>query len=160
MIQDINVSALLSRRPNALAVIKGGRDFPNIRGQVYFYQINAGVIVVAKISGLPFEKDPCKKSIFGFHIHEGESCAGTEADEFRMTGMHYNPKGCEHPYHAGDMPPLFGNNGIAFSAFLTDRFTLREVMGKAVVIHRNPDDFVSQPSGNAGTKIACGIIKQ
>ena len=83
MIQDINVSALLSRRPNALAVIKGGRDFPNIRGQVYFYQINAGVIVVAKISGLPFDKDPCKKSIFGFHIHEGESCTGTDADEFR-----------------------------------------------------------------------------
>ncbi len=159
MVQDINVSALLSRRPNALAVIKGGREFPNIRGQIFFYQTKAGVVVVAKVSGLPYEKDPCKRNIFGFHIHEGESCTGTDTDEFKNTGMHYNPDGCPHPYHSGDMPPLFGNHGIAFMSFLTDRFTLKEVLGKTVVIHRNPDDFISQPSGNAGTKIACGIIK-
>ena len=159
MVRDINMSALLSKRPNALAVIKGGREYPDIKGGVYFYQTNSGVVVVAKVSGLPYEKEKCKGNIFGFHIHEGEMCSGTEADEFKNTGMHYNPNGCAHPYHAGDMPPLFGNNGFAISAFLTNRFTVREVMGKSVVIHRNPDDFVSQPSGNAGTKIACGIIK-
>lgn len=44
--------------------------------------------------------------------------------------------------------------------FLTDRITLKEVIGKAVVIHSMPDDFTSQPSGNSGEKIACGIIKR
>ncbi len=159
MVKDINISSLLSRRPQALAVIKGNSSYTNIRGQVYFYQINGGVVVVAKISGLPYEKNTCKNSIFGFHIHEGGACTGTDVDEFRNTGMHYNPTECPHPYHSGDMPPLFGNKGVAFMAFLTDRFTVREVLGKTVVIHSSTDDFISQPSGNAGSKIACGVIK-
>lgn len=159
MVKDINLSALLSKRPNAFATVKGNSKFPQIRGQVYFYQINGGVIVVAKVSGLPYYKDKCKNLIFGFHIHEGGACTGTEVDEFRNTGMHYNPSGCQHPYHAGDMPPLFGNSGMAFMAFLTDRFTVREIIGKTVVIHSSTDDFISQPSGNAGEKIACGVIQ-
>ena len=159
MVKDLNISSLLARRPQALAVIKGSSSYPNIRGQVYFYQINGGVVVVAKVTGLPYEKEKCKNSIFGFHIHEGGECTGTEVDEFRNTKMHYNPKDCPHPYHAGDMPPLFGNDGTAFLAFLTDRFTVREVLGRTVVIHSSPDDFISQPSGNSGTKIACGVIK-
>ena len=72
---------------------------------------------------------------------------------------HYNPKDCPHPYHAGDMPPLFGNNGEAFMAFMTDRFTVEEIIGKTVIIHSNPDDFTTQPGGNSGEKIACGKIK-
>ncbi len=50
------------------------------------------------------------------------------------------------------------NNGYAFSAFLTDCFSLSEVMGKTVIIHGNPDDFTTQPSGNSGEKLACGVI--
>ena len=57
------------------------------------------------------------------------------------------------------MPPLFGCNGAAFSVFLTDRITVNEIIGKTVIIHSDPDDFTSQPSGNAGTKIACGVIR-
>jgi len=57
------------------------------------------------------------------------------------------------------MPPLFGNNGRAVSIFLTNRFSIEEVIGKAVIIHGSPDDFTTQPSGNAGEKIACGIIR-
>ena len=72
--------------------------------------------------------------------------------------MHDNPYHCPHPYHAGDMPPLFGANGYAFSAFLSDRFTVEEVIGKTVIFHEAPDDFVTQPSGNAGAKMACGVI--
>ena len=44
--------------------------------------------------------------------------------------------------------------------FLTDRFTLKEIIGRTVVIHSMPDDFTSQPSGNSGEKIACGVIKR
>ena len=47
-----------------------------------------------------------------------------------------------------------------FSAFLSGRFTIDEIIGKAVIVHSSPDDFTTQPSGNAGEKIACGIIKE
>lgn len=81
-------------------------------------------------------------------------------DPFADTMGHYNPNGCEHPYHAGDLPPLFGNNGIALSLFLTNQFSVNEVIGKTIVIHDHPDDFITQPSGNSGTKIACGVIRR
>jgi Cu-Zn family superoxide dismutase len=55
---------------------------------------------------------------------------------------------------------LIGNNGYAFLAFYTDRFTPGQVVGRAVIIHQNPDDFRSQPAGNAGKRLACGIIKR
>ncbi len=74
-------------------------------------------------------------------------------------GGHYNPTGQQHPKHVGDMPPLLANDGIAFSAFYTNRFNPEDIVGKVVVIHANPDDFTSQPSGNPGSIVACGEIK-
>lgn len=65
-----------------------------------------------------------------------------------------------HPYHAGDLPPLFSANGNAVLEVLTDRFNIHQIIGKTIIIHRNPDDFTTQPSGNAGEKIACGVIKK
>ena len=64
----------------------------------------------------------------------------------------------EHPKHAGDLPPLLANDGVAWSAVYTDRFYPEEVIGRTVVIHGMGDDFHSQPSGNSGVKIACGEI--
>ena len=58
------------------------------------------------------------------------------------------------------MPPLIANNGYAIQAFLTDRFTVREILGKTVIIHDSADDFTSQPAGNAGARIACGVIRK
>lgn len=58
------------------------------------------------------------------------------------------------------MPSLFENKGYAYMTFLTDRFKLKDVIGKAIIIHSMPDDFTSQPSGNSGEKIACGIINK
>jgi len=78
------------------------------------------------------------------------------ADPFSDVMSHYNPNGCEHPYNDGDLPPLFGNGGYALCAFLTDRFSVNDVIGRTVIIHDQPDDFTTQPSGNSGTKIACG----
>ena len=138
-------------RPEAITKVLGGRAAPNLYGSVKFYQMSGGVLVVADISGLP----KSETGIFAFHIHEGGSCEG---EGFPNTGSHFNPQNKKHPSHAGDLPPLFSCKGRAFSATLTDRFQIDQIIGKTVVIHAMPDDFMTQPSGNAGEKIACGII--
>lgn len=156
---NINIISLLRQKPQAMAQIKGSSSYPDINGEVYFYQTKFGVIAAAIVSGLPKGTNRCHKPVLGFHIHEGSSCSGNSSDPFSDTMTHYNPEKCPHPYHAGDMPPLFCSNGFAFSAFLTDRFSVKEIVGKTVIIHSAPDDFTTQPSGNSGTKIACGEIK-
>ena len=149
---------LLATEPKAIAQVYGNSGFPEINGAVRFYQTEYGVLVVAEILGLPVVKERCGKDIFAFHIHGGDSCSGNLSDEFADAGTHYNPDGCLHPYHVGDMPPLLATDRLAFLAFITDRFTVDEIVGKTVIIHESPDDFMTQPSGNAGMKIACGEI--
>jgi len=150
---------LAFENPGAVANIRGSRKYPSISGTVNFYQTPLGVVVIASVSGLPTGRGPCGNRIFAMHIHTGGSCTGNQNDPFAMAGGHYNPNNCPHPYHAGDLPPLFGNKGIAWSAFLTDRFRVRDIIGKTVIIHGSPDDFMSQPSGDSGEKIACGVIR-
>lgn len=143
----------------AAAIVQGSYKYPKISGTVQFYKCDKGILVTARIFNLPNYDDKCKYGIFGFHIHQGESCTGNADDPFADTKSHYNPQNCPHPYHAGDLPPLFGNKGHAFMSVLTDRFTIEEIIGKTVVIHAMADDFKTQPSGNSGEKIACGVIK-
>lgn len=153
------ISCIRESSPTARAVIRGSSAYPNISGSVSFYSIiTGGVLVVAEVSGLPAGQGVCYERVFGMHIHEGGSCTGNESDPFSDTGGHFNPEGCPHPKHAGDMPPLFGNNGYAWSAFFTRRFNIREIIGRTVIIHEEPDDFTTQPSGNSGKKIACGEV--
>ena len=153
-----NFGGLLGRRPQAWTEVRGSEQYPDIRGSVRFYQTVYGVLTVAEIQGLPSPAGACEAPIFGFHIHEGESCTGNAEDPFADAQMHWNPNGCPHPYHAGDLPPLFGANGYAFLACLSHRFSVEEIIGRTVIIHSRPDDFTTQPSGNSGTKIACGKI--
>jgi len=148
----------IRKRPYALARIKGSSMHPDIDGTAYFYRARSGVLVSLQLQGLPESDDICKKPIFAVHIHSGGSCTGNDTDPFFDALTHYNPKNCAHPYHSGDMPPLFGANGYGFSAFLTNRFSADEIIGKTIIIHSEPDDFTTQPSGNSGTKIACGVI--
>lgn len=157
---NIYLRSVLCGRPQAEASITGSERYPELSGTVRFYQTGKGVIVWAEISGLPHSEHPCQDRIFGFHIHKGTDCAGNMDDPFADAMSHYDPSGCMHPYHAGDLPPLFENNGFAFSLFLTNRFSVNEVIGRTVIIHDHPDDFTTQPSGNSGTKIACGVIQR
>lgn len=136
-------------RPDAIAHIRGER--PNLCGQVKFYQKKNCVLISASINGLPLSDS----GFFGFHIHEGGACTGTD---FSDTGSHYDPIDVPHPAHAGDLPPLMLCNGGACQSVTTDRFRVADVIGRTVIIHSMPDDFHSQPAGNAGTKIACGVI--
>lgn len=145
---------------NAKAEIRGGKDFPKITGVVNFKQTKKGVIVTSKIEGLPTIKDKCTGRFFGFHIHTGEFCTGNDIDEFENALGHYNPNNCKHPFHAGDLPPLIENNGEAYMSVLVNKFTIDEIIGKVVIIHDMPDDFITQPSGNSGKKIACGKIER
>ena len=141
---------LTNLNPVAFAKISGGLDYPDINGIVQFYQLQEGIVVLADIEGLP----KTDTNIFAFHVHEGEDCK----NNFQNSGGHFNPTNQPHPNHAGDMPPLFSNNGNAWIAFFTQRFNINEILGKTIIIHNQPDDFTSQPSGNSGTKIACGKI--
>ncbi|MCI8760042.1 MAG: superoxide dismutase family protein [Clostridia bacterium] len=144
---------------HAKAPIKGGKKYPAIHGMVTFKENKNGVLVTAKIYGLPHSKDSCMGRFFGFHIHEGTSCSGNVKDEFADAKSHLNPSNCPHPFHMGDLPPLLENDGYAYMSVLVNKFKIKDIVGKVIIIHDMPDDFTSQPSGNSGTKIACGKIE-
>lgn len=131
---------------NAKAIIKGSKEYPNVNGTVYFKEIKNGILITAKIKGLPTSKNICKGNFFGFHIHNGSSCSGTMQDEFADVGSHYNPNNCTHPYHSGDLPPLIENNGYAYISFLINKFKIKDIINKVVIIHSSSDDFTTQPS--------------
>jgi Cu-Zn family superoxide dismutase len=154
----MNFNAVLRQVPVATAFIKGSDAYPEIEGIAKFYQTPAGVLTVTEIYGLPTRPEFCERPIFALHIHDGPSCSGDAVDPFGNAGMHYNPYSCPHPYHAGDMPPLFDADGMAYSAFLSNSFTVEEIIGKTIVVHDRFDDFITQPAGNSGNKIACGEI--
>ncbi len=126
--------------------------YPKLTGKVEFRRLSDGVLVTADIWGLP----PSPTDFFALHIHEGTDCGG---EKYAASGAHFNPAKLPHPLHAGDLPPLLSCNGHAYLSVLTDRFHLDDVIGRTVIIHDGTDDFRSQPSGDAGTKIACGIIR-
>lgn len=140
--------------PDAVACIRGGPKAPHLSGTVRFYQKRGAVLVAVHVSGLPRESETV---FFALHIHGGGSCSG---EDFSETGGHYDPRNEAHPQHAGDLPPLLFCGGGAYLAVLTDRFSVADVLGRTVVIHSGADDFHTQPAGNAGTKIACGVIRR
>lgn len=135
------------------ANIVGNQKAPELRGLIFFQPYRNGTLLEIEVFGMP-EGNPHP---YALHIHEGNSCAG---EDFNLTQNHYNPTGQLHPGHAGDLPPLFSNHGDSYMKVYTDRFTPEQVLGKTVVIHHDADDFITQPSGNSGKKIACGVIRQ
>lgn len=152
-------------RPYAIARIQGGPLRPQIRGRVLFYNVPGGTWVWAEVYGLP----PYRPAIgaqnpigpHGFHIHEFGNCeVGDPLNPFQAAGGHWNPTNQPHGNHAGDFPVLFSNRGYANMAFFTDRFKPEDVVGKSVIIHESPDDYRSQPAGNSGRRLACGVIRR
>lgn len=151
-------------RDMAIARIHGGPTEPQINGIVWFGNVPGGTQVCIEVHGLsPYQpaknqKDPIGPH--GFHIHQFGNCApGSPEKPFPATGEHWNPTNQPHGNHAGDFPVLFSNNGYAWMCFFTNRFRVSDVMGRSVVIHENPDDYRTQPSGASGKKIACAVIE-
>lgn len=165
MLNNLSFSHLVCRsRPVATATLRGNDQFPEVTGTVRFYAADKGALVVAEVFNLPYSmprEDAARRMgpFYAFHLHEGTACgSGTGPEPFPDAGSHYNPTGRPHPYHAGDFPPLLGNEGYAYTSFYTGRLTPQEAVGKTVIVHQNADDFHTQPSGNAGAKLACGVV--
>lgn len=141
--------------PQAVAQINGTSRVAPIQGFVRFFAVpGGGVLIETDISGLPREATENTKQFYGFHIHEFGDCS----ENFTRTGDHYNPTDREHPMHAGDMIPLMSSDGNAWMVFYDRDLEIPQVVGRTVIVHRRPDDFTTQPSGNSGEKIACGVI--
>lgn len=144
-----------STSPDAYARIRGGKTYPELEGIANFYKTSwhTGIIVEIILENLPniTSKSP---SFLGMHIHENGDCS----DDFANTGMHYNPNNSQHPYHLGDLPSLLNSNGYGYQVFYDSYLSLDDIIGRSIIIHNNRDDFTSQPSGDSGSKIACGVI--
>ena len=138
---------IINEKANAYALITGEND---IHGTVALYDFDDKTLLLYQIENLPVSEN-CEGGIFGFHIHSGESCNDPQG--------HLNPNNCEHPYHLGDLPPLFAFHGVAWGLIMIDKFRVEDVLNRTFIVHRNPDDFHTQPSGNSGMIIACGEIK-
>lgn len=151
---------ILNGVPEAFADVKGSEQFPDVHGMVYFFGVHGGTIVMAEIYGLPDAEQQYLGKFFGFHIDEGSECAGNMIDPFADTGADYNPDFEDHPQHAGDLPVLLSSHGSAWLAVYTGRFFPDDVIGRTVIIYDQPDDYRSQPFGDAGEKIACGEIQE
>lgn len=132
-------------------------------GTAALSQTPTGVLINLEVVGIPAGEH-------GFHIHETGSC---ETPDFSSAGGHYAPRGHQHGFlveggpHAGDFPNQFaGEDGILRAHLHNDRITLGEGEGtlfdedgSAFIIHADPDDYSSQPSGAAGARIACAVIQ-
>ncbi len=153
---DLFAEILEDNEPMALAWVTGGAQAPLLSGLVKFYQTPyGGTLIEAELFGLPDRLSVGNSDFYGMHIHENGDCKNS----FQNTGAHFNPSDASHPHHAGDLLPLFANQGYAWISFYDKRFTIPQILGKSVVIHQMPDDFHSQPAGNSGDKIGCGVIQ-
>jgi Cu-Zn family superoxide dismutase len=128
-------------------------------GEVTFQQVGDKVRVTAQLIRLPANGE------FGFHIHEKGDCSSGDG---MSAGGHFNPFGKPHgrgaERHAGDMPNLKSDaKGKAKLSVDLDIITLKSgpasIVGRGVIVHAQPDDYTSQPVGNAGARLACGVIK-
>jgi Cu-Zn family superoxide dismutase len=129
-------------------------------GIVRFSQVPDGVRIIARIEGL------APDSKHGFHIHQFGDFSSGDASS---AGGHYNPEGHRHggpsepERHAGDLGNLeAGPDGVAHYEFVADNMTIsghrNPILGRGLVIHAGADDLASQPTGNAGARIAFGVI--
>jgi superoxide dismutase, Cu-Zn family len=131
-------------------------------GTVTFVQIGDRVRVQAAVAGLRPGTE------HGFHVHEVGDCSATDGSSAKG---HFNPFGKPHAHystperHAGDLPSLKADaRGRAEIDVSLDVITLAKgpanIVGRSVVVHADPDDFRTQPTGNSGARIACGVIRR
>ena len=140
-----------------LKATKGNKTF----GEATFEQVGDKVRVAVFVQGLKPEQ------AHGLHIHEVGDCSSGDG---MSTKGHFNPLGKQHGHqgsterHAGDMPSLKANkSGRANVQVDLDIISLMpgptNIIGRGFIVHAMPDDYTTQPTGNAGARIACGVIQ-
>jgi Cu-Zn family superoxide dismutase len=144
--------------PTAVANLEATKG-NSVTGRVTFVQEGDGVHVTANVSGMPPDSE------HGFHVHEKGDCSSGDG---MSAGGHYNPDGKPHgpqssEHHAGDMPSLKADSyGNATASFVLKGVTIggggADLVGKGLVVHRDADDFKTQPTGNSGPRVACAVI--
>jgi Cu-Zn family superoxide dismutase len=146
--------------PAAVATLDATRG-STATGSVEFVQRGDKVVVTARVSGL-------SPGPHGFHIHEKGDCSSGDG---MSAGGHFNPHGKAHgdpsapDHHAGDMPMLVADAaGVASLTAELDGVGIGsgagDLVGRAVIVHKDPDDFRTQPTGNSGARVACGVIRK
>ena len=129
-------------------------------GTVSFTQTGDRVIVSGQVSGLKANAE------HGFHVHEKGDCSSGDG---MSTGGHFNPGGQPHgnhaaqTHHAGDLPSLKADaGGIAKFSFESRTIAVgggaSDIVGRGLIVHRDPDDYTTQPTGNSGPRLACAVI--
>lgn len=146
--------------PTATAALEP-RSGSNAAGTIAFFnQDDGSVRVKIDVTGVA-------PGVHGFHIHEKGDCSAADA---MSAGAHFNPTSASHggpdaaSRHAGDFGNVTANaGGEIHTEIVTRSVTLdagpSSAVGRAVVLHADPDDLVSQPAGNAGKRIACGVVR-
>ena len=129
-------------------------------GTVTFAQTGDGVQVSGEVRGLKPDSE------HGFHVHEKGDCSSGDG---MSTGGHYNPGAKPHghhgkgEHHTGDLPSLKADKyGVAAFSFVSRSISVagptNDITGKGLIVHRDPDDYKTQPTGNAGPRLACAVI--
>ncbi len=130
-------------------------------GLVTFAVVDGGIRATGEVRGLPPGTE------HGFHVHEKGDCSAPDATS---AGGHFNPASSEHgrvghgTHHGGDSDNILANDqGVAMVDTLLQGVTLgdgaaTDILGKGVIVHADPDDYTTQPTGNAGARLACGVI--
>ena len=141
-----------------LASASGSR----VSGRLSLVPMGDGVHIRGEVGGL------VPNGQFGFHVHDKGDCSAVDATS---AGGHFNPAASAHgragghAHHAGDMDNIVSDGaGLARVAVHLQGVTLgggaaNDIAGRAVIVHADPDDYHSQPTGNAGARVACGVIK-
>jgi Cu-Zn family superoxide dismutase len=129
-------------------------------GTVTFTQVNGGIRVVADIYDLT-------PGAHGFHMHEKGDCSAPDAGS---AGGHFNPAGMPHGgpqsvrRHAGDFGNLVADSsGHAHIKFVEPLLTFQgpsTIIGRALIVHEKADDLITQPTGNSGARVACGVVQK
>jgi len=153
-------ATMMAGGPSATAVLEATKG-NTAGGSVNFVQKGDKVTVAARVSGLA-------PGSHGFHIHDKGDCSSGDG---MSAGGHFNPQGKPHAHpatadrHAGDMPMLVADaSGDATVTADLDVITLgagaADIVGRSVIVHQDPDDFKTQPTGNSGARVACGVIRK